>query len=389
MVRDVTHLQQLVDDKLHELVSKYGGSPGLIKAFPRAVEEAVEGAEVVQQGNNMQWEVRVGHLVVFASVRVAMTQRDAQRRMRETVQTVRFVLLSHGAHRLHELRHGKTDLRELAADFRDEIDDPDPKGKGKGCTCSRCDRPLRVDHLGGRHMCRVIAKFRCSTCGRTFTSQRGRFDPKEERVLDQYCAGPACGKCKCDVVSWEHVSEEAVEALQRRRDAAQLLQCQRVQRQARVAAKEEVGPDTWGDSAFDDGPGEPVSGGWKGINSKGKGKGKNVAKGVLTLPGHGRGKWQVVSGVVAVEDTEREQTVVPRLVTQEHRSDLCEPCRKWGDCSGWFADPFFVLAAARFLVEQEEGHGTKVCWEDVGDGFELTGTHCLGGIRLMMETRSL
>lgn len=94
------------------------------------------------------------------------------------------------------------------------------------------------------------------------------------------------------------------------------------------------------------------------------------------------------SGTVAVEEAPSHQTIVPRLATQEHRPELCEPCRKWGDCSGWFADPFFVFAAAMFLLDDEGVDDHDLSWQETSDGFELHGSPGLGNVRLMISVRS-
>eukprot|EP00928_Gymnodinium_smaydae_P070097 TRINITY_DN54034_c0_g1_i1.p1 TRINITY_DN54034_c0_g1~~TRINITY_DN54034_c0_g1_i1.p1 ORF type:complete len:339 (+),score=45.78 TRINITY_DN54034_c0_g1_i1:91-1017(+) len=307
----------------------------------------------------------------------------------------------------------------------------------EGPTCPRCHRPERLDHLGGQHMCRVIARYRCPACRKSWTSQRGSFDPREGRVLDQYCSSAACNQRQAEVVSWEHLSEDALAELQDRRSAAQARAPEWMSEQdfphdgsasyqsntwqyhngsnthtdgvghhmgtyvvgnaqtvsysgPHVSHKGKGGVNTYGGN--DNGMGSVVNP-WdlpsKGKHNEWQGKGgKPPAKGGKSQMKSG-GKWQVVAGSVAIEDPDREQTVVPRLITQEHRPDLCEPCRKWGDCSGWFADPFFVFAAATFLVEQDGGDSANVHWENSADGFELNGSRDLGSIRLIIETRSL
>lgn len=366
------------------------------------------------------------------------------------------------------LRNGDADLSDLRDAFAQAGRGEGPGARGQVRTgepiCPRCQRSERVDHLGGRHMCRVIARYKCPVCRKAWTSQRGRFDPREGRVLDQFCSGAACGQCKAEVVSWEHLSEEALIALQDRRSAAQ----------TRVTAATRIEEEAFVSSEFGDGQGSPQydpsddepaedfhgdftnswSGGGHGwyqgdtwqnhppgahtggyptaghhmgtyvvgearaashvlpsASHKGAGKangygGKGNGKGTVGSPWgvagkgksgkrHGKGprgkggKWQVVAGSAAIEDVNRQQTIVPRLITQEHRPDLCEPCRKWGDCSGWFADPFFVFAAATFLVEQAGGYGSHVYWEEGAAGFELQGTEELGSIQLIVETRFL
>merc|ERR1711953_1264106 len=101
-----------------------------------------------------------------------------------------------------------------------------------------------------------------------------------------------------------------------------------------------------------------------------------------TKAGTSKGKaiWQM-SASAAFEDDGREQTTVPRLITQEHRPDLCEPCRKWGDCSGWFADPFVVFAAVSYLIAEQEGETSEdmdLEWNDHNAGFQLQGAEHLG-----------
>jgi len=120
----------------------------------------------------------------------------------------------------------------------------------------------------------------------------------------------------------------------------------------------------------------------------GKAKGQSLATRPSHPPSKGKGSmWRAVTVSAAIEDTHREQTTVPRLITQEHRPDLCEPCRKWGDCSGWFADPFFVFAAAVLLLAQEGDEEPDLGWAAADNGFELQGADSLGGVRLTVETR--
>ena len=84
------------------------------------------------------------------------------------------------------------------------------------------------------------------------------------------------------------------------------------------------------------------------------------------------------------EDLERDQAIVPRLVSQEHQRELCEACMKWGDCTGWFADPFIVFAAASILIDE----AFPLVWQaDASGVFRLEGNHGLGDISLVLQTQ--
>lgn len=222
-------------------------------------------------------------------------------------------------------------------------------------------------------MCRVIVKYRCERCRKSWISQRGRLDPREDRVEDQYCS-KCIGYEVVTIVSYEFVSEEALLKLQGQRNAAQ----SRVREEAtwtgrQVSAEALVRHPAQhhvGTYAIGTGLDQPWSGRvqqWSGRDQPHMGSGKGAAKGYVNNGDSGKGSPstnRAVVGTIAVEEAPSHQTIVPRLATQEHRPELCEPCRKWGDCSGWFADPFFVFAAAMFLLDDEDVDDHDLSWQE-------------------------
>mmetsp|Transcript_90703 Transcript_90703/g.256959 ORF Transcript_90703/g.256959 Transcript_90703/m.256959 type:complete len:156 (+) Transcript_90703:1-468(+) len=56
-------------------------------------------------------------------------------------------------------------------------------------------------------------------------------------------------------------------------------------------------------------------------------------------------------------DDSQHDAAAPRIRTEQHRSDLCEGCKRYGDCSGFFIEPFEVFAIAK-LLSREGGSGS-------------------------------
>jgi len=53
-----------------------------------------------------------------------------------------------------------------------------------GDICPICKKSVKLDRLGGKHMCKIIVTFRC--CSK-WTSHAGRYNPEEKRVMGQRC----------------------------------------------------------------------------------------------------------------------------------------------------------------------------------------------------------
>lgn len=75
-----------------------------------------------------------------------------------------------------------------------------------------------------------------------------------------------------------------------------------------------------------------------------------------------------------------EDQYVPRIRTEVHRADLCEACRRFGDCSGLFLDPFIVYSCLRLLDPDADAEGLQ--WQEIDGAAELTGSS-LGRVRLL------
>jgi len=54
-----------------------------------------------------------------------------------------------------------------------------------------------------------------------------------------------------------------------------------------------------------------------------------------------------IKALLAQVQVEEEEP--PRVATDAHRPDLCEGCRRYGDCAGFFAEPIIAFAVARLL----------------------------------------
>lgn len=89
------------------------------------------------------------------------------------------------------------------------------------------------------------------------------------------------------------------------------------------------------------------------------------------------------------EIAEHDDATDLHVRTDAHLPELCEGCKKFGDCSGAFMDPFTLFVAAILL--EEEHHGTQsmeehddVQWQRVhaGDGWELV-TESFGVIQMV------
>lgn len=73
------------------------------------------------------------------------------------------------------------------------------------------------------------------------------------------------------------------------------------------------------------------------------------------------------------EDSDNEPHV-PRLSTEVHRSDLCEGCKRYGDCSGFFIEPFLVFAIAKLLMsDADDSDDESLGWVEQDGALELSG----------------
>ena len=84
--------------------------------------------------------------------------------------------------------------------------------------CRKCGQSVREDCLPEAGHCgRMIVKYKCPECRKSWTTQRGRFSIREKRTL-----GNDCEKCKCpgDVLESKVLSREALENLGKQREAS-------------------------------------------------------------------------------------------------------------------------------------------------------------------------
>lgn len=280
-----------------------------------------------------QWKVVFEDAVVFVSLR-AVCEASLLQDLRSNARAVRRVLLGEKAAWLRALSKDDADDFEYER-FLNEVRDAcgqETQGcreslANKGDLCEKCGKSLLTDRLGGRHHCRMIASFACAECGKKWKTQRARFDVREGRLLDQYCEG--CGEA-AEVIRMVPLSDHELAKLQQERDA-------REARQARSCCS---GPKNgYYPTAREYENQEPIA-----------------AKAELSA-----------------HDDKTEMYIR----TDFHRPEFCEGCRRYGDCSGAFMDPFVLFAAARLLQEEslmEEAFDLE--WETLEDG----GLNLVGGL---------
>jgi len=93
----------------------------------------------------------------------------------------------------------------------------------------------------------------------------------------------------------------------------------------------------------------------------------------------------VPRGVVVIVEEASEQDVamqeweepLPQTKSDPHRKDLCEACIRFGDCLGFFTEPFLLLMSARMLDKQQgtqvEGGPDALQWDLQDDRLALDG----------------
>lgn len=69
---------------------------------------------------------------------------------------------------------------------------------------------------------------------------------------------------------------------------------------------------------------------------------------------------------------------VQHIHTSAHRPELCAICKRWGDCRGFFLDPFVVFMVVMLL--DPEAHDLQ--WQEHDGAAELIGSS-LGRVRLL------
>lgn len=331
----------------------------------------------VQRKGGAQFEVSApNQKQVFASLRLDAAPNVLQQ-FRSLAPAVRKTLLGDSAQWLRRLgRNGESIDGFLAAvqaarEAPTEARDGQPDGE----MCERCGQSLRKDCLpGAGHLCRMLVKFRCPQCGKSWTTQRGRYSVKENRMLGHDCAG--CGS-PGEVESSEILTEQALEALAQRKETAQRLREEREEKRRAKDAwwqsarwsqgdswqswNENHGDDWWLSSSWGQGPSSTQ-------------EGDRVHDAETFVPRNNE-PVAMLGEVSMLIDGSENRTVVPRISTEQHRSDLCEGCKRYADCSGLFIEPFQVFAIAK-LLSMDEGvdpDDDDLQWREANGAMELVG----------------
>eukprot|EP00930_Biecheleria_cincta_P037821 TRINITY_DN25996_c0_g1_i1.p1 TRINITY_DN25996_c0_g1~~TRINITY_DN25996_c0_g1_i1.p1 ORF type:complete len:424 (+),score=67.26 TRINITY_DN25996_c0_g1_i1:49-1320(+) len=190
----------------------------------RAELEVQLGDVELERQAGSQWLVTIRGAgrptVCYASVRSEVLGARGAELLAELKQTARLVkntLLDQGASWLRDLADAVSTRKEFLDEVR-ELRETDggrrSKGKGKGADavedrvdcerCPICKKGLTQDRLGGKHMCRIIASFKC--CSK-WTSHAGRYNLEEQRVMGQRCK--RCGQEGLPLDDWQLAGEMA------------------------------------------------------------------------------------------------------------------------------------------------------------------------------------
>lgn len=336
------------------------------RLFKQLLRKTAPHAKVFRNGS-AKWTITIGPQEddfdegghkVYMSLRLKGPP-EILKRMREVGPAVRRTLLGNGAEWLKRLgRNGESIdpfLDAVNDKRRETVDDSDaPLTDVKRGACKVCGQSLWTQLLHGSHHCRMLATFKCPKCSASWTTQRGRWSVTESRIL-----GQDCKNCR-EPGEVEHttiLTQEALDELQEKREE---LQEKREVAQRRRPSNQFLchlsGPAPQ--------PTLPQSC-------------RHLAPWLPTCPEEEEEE-VAIWGELSVFDPEHPQAVPPRIPTKEHYSDLCEGCRRYGDCSGIFMEPFVVLATAKLLEQDdcsslvsETSEGQQLRWAAAGDGLEL------------------
>jgi hypothetical protein len=339
-----------------------------------------------------QYEVSApNHKPVFASLRLQAAPTVLQE-FKKLAPAVRKTLLGNSADWLKRLGRDGASIDSFleAVHVQQQQDGEEQQQVGEDDLCPKCGRSNRKDCLpGGGHHCRMVVKFRCPQCKKSWTTQKGRFSIREDRILHHDCS--SC-RVSGTVVFSEILTETTLNKLQKNRDAAQKA------REEKLAMKQARGNQTsqwWskGESTWEQGSDssrmtgnswQPASWkqdssweSWQQSTSWHEGECGQLA-GVEEDQDEPVAWW----GKVSTMEDDLDQTNLPRIATEQHRSDLCEACKRYGDCGGVFVEPFQVFAIAKILSGGEGPGANSLQWRESDGARELTGF--MGGpVRLL------
>mmetsp|Transcript_142403 Transcript_142403/g.262456 ORF Transcript_142403/g.262456 Transcript_142403/m.262456 type:complete len:414 (-) Transcript_142403:192-1433(-) len=195
--------------------------------FERALRDELEiGFEDfnMERQSGSQWVVTIKEgprsIVCHASVRSEVLGSPNQNssllfELKRAARVVKNTLLDDGASWLHDLTNSLYTREEflnqvLERQWDEENSSRSRKGKGKGVEddpeydrCSICNKSLSQDRLGGKHMCKIIASFKCCSA---WTSHSGRYNVEEDRVMGQRCQ--RCGSQGVALDNWQLAKDE-------------------------------------------------------------------------------------------------------------------------------------------------------------------------------------
>lgn len=331
------------------------------------------------------------------------------RAMRSTASSVRRTLLGSRGTWLRAMNSGDQSVESFIDAVREarqrdgEQEDPSEEVN----LCWYCGISLRRDHLpGAGHHCRIIVTFHCVRCRKSWTTQRGRYSLREGRVRNHDCA--TC-KVPGEVSHWEPLTEEGLRKLQQRRDAAGVARDRRTQQAASTGAwhadnqwwqagwsqavpadsRQSWHEQTWANYSpthgIRDTDDQESTVSWQESPSQQAAvaiaQDAETQDDALSVATEADGEQQeeqepsvagamaVVGEVTVTEEAQARE--LPRIRTQPHQSELCEACRMFGDCSGFFAEPLTVMLCAKMMMEEDGSD--ELAWEAHDGALHLVG----------------
>lgn len=374
-------LKEAVERAMRKTLEDSVDEVGFERSFKKQLEFFASHATVKRQGDG-KFEVSApGQKPVFASLRLDAAPEILQE-FRSLAPIVKKTLLGNSADWLKRLGRGGESIDGFLAAVEVARDTPIEQREGDRAKdlCSNCGVSLRKDCLaGGGHHCRMLVTFKCPQCRKTWTTQRGRFSIKEKRIL-----GHDCASCKHpgEVVKSEILTVNALHALSQKREAAERARQKQWRKDGKDSSWWQGGKGSWQSSSERDKWQQNSDWGssswseeWQELDA--------TQYGEYLEP---RGQQpKVMFGQVSVWDDSVDQAGAPRIATEQHRSDLCEGCKRYGDCSGFFIEPFQVFAIAKLLLSREDADYSdddSLEWREADGTVELAGFRS-GSLRLL------